>query len=316
MTRPTSAERAARLLAILHLLEPGSELSLANIADALGVTSAEAANDLEMLACCGLAPYTPEALVPVLLDGGVALVWGDLPALDRTVRLSTRQAHAVLTALEAAGVPPGDSLHARLAEAASSEALTPESFERVISSARDGDAHEVFKAAALALTQGRVLRLVYQSAHESSPRERLVEPLSLVFERGHWYLEAYDPRAGEVRTFRLDRARESGVLAEKAPERSIAPARVAFASEGLPVATVRFGADESVTERDWPGIRIVESDATHTLAEIPYSGTAWIARRIVSRLGGAEVLGPPEVRDAVRELAEASRPGAVERFDD
>ena len=75
MASGTAAERATRLLSILHLLKPDSRISLDAIAEILGVTSADVVEDLETLSCCGLAPYTPEALVPV--NGAIGSVLPD-----------------------------------------------------------------------------------------------------------------------------------------------------------------------------------------------------------------------------------------------
>jgi predicted DNA-binding transcriptional regulator YafY len=88
-----------------------------------------------------------------------------------------------------------------------------------------------------------------------------------------------------------------------APASAVAP--TAFAPEGLPVATLRFAAGEPFIAREWPGGRIVSADEADgsTLAEVPFAGTGWIARRVVARLGKVEVLAPKEVRDAVATLA-------------
>jgi predicted DNA-binding transcriptional regulator YafY len=41
------------------------------------------------------------------------------------------------------------------------------------------------------------------------------------------------------------------------------------------------------------------------IVEVPYAGTGWLARQVVARCGGAEVLAPQEIRRAVAELAQA-----------
>ncbi len=305
MGRDTAADRATRLLAILHLLRPGSRLSLDAIADQLGITRAEAAEDLEALSCCGLAPYSPDALVPVLIDGEVAYVWGDLPALDKAIRLSEGQVRAVLAALQAAGLPAEDPLCAKLV-AASGDADAAGRIRRVLTSARDDASGEALKAAALATEQGFAMRLIYQGIAEQQSRERIVEPVSLVNERGHWYLEAYARDSGALRTFRLDRVRAAEVLGERTPHRALSPSGTALLTEGLPLALVRLAPGEEMNSRDWPGAEVVSVDDTGTVFTIPYAGTAWIARQIVARLGAAEMLEPAEVADAVRVLALAA----------
>jgi predicted DNA-binding transcriptional regulator YafY len=305
MARGTSAERAARLLAILHLLKPGARISLDAIAATLGVTRAEATEDIEALSCCGLTPYTPDALVPVLVEGEVAYVYSALPALTRSIRLSEAETKAVLAALRAAGLPADDPLCAKLA-ATSSDGDIAGMIERVLTASAAEGAQAVLKTTAVATEQRHVLRFTYQGLAEESPRERIVEPVALVNERGHWYLEGYARDSGALRTFRLDRVQDAEVLTEGVPERSIAPSGVALVTEGLPRATVRLAPGEEVTPREWPGVKIVSSDPSGTIVTVPYAGTAWIARQVAARLGAAEVVSPTEVRGAVRDFALAA----------
>ena len=306
MAKATASERATRLLAMLHLLRPDAEISLGAIADALGITPAEAADELVTLSCCGVAPYTPDALVPLSVEGDVAIVFGPLPALERAVRLSGNQAEAVLAALQAAGLGADDPLWQKLRSVATDDATDAERFERILASAPDDRTDETLKSASLAIAEGRVMSLSYQGSAETSPRDRVVEPVALLNERGHWYLEAYARDAGALRTFRLDRVRTCAVLPERCPDRSASPSGAAIATDGLPLATLRLDVGEEATSRDWPGMRVVSRDAEGTLIEVPYAGAAWIARQVLSRLGAATVIEPPEVRDAVRELAEAN----------
>ena len=78
----------------------------------------------------------------------------------------------------------------------------------------------------------------------------------------------------------------------------------AFTPAGLPTARIRFSAGEPVSDREWPGMRVVETLADGAIVvEVPYSGTDWIARQVAARLGAAEVLEPAEVREAVVRLA-------------
>ncbi len=305
MPRATAAERAMRLLAILHVLEPDAEISLDAIADTLGITPAEAAEDLVILSLCGIWPYTPDALVPVLVEDHVAIVFGELPALERTVRLSESQVHAVLAALQAAGLRADDPLCRKLMAAAPVDSMDAGRFERALASAKSEGADDVLKAASLAIEQRRVLRLAYQGMAEQEPRERVVEPVALLSERGHWYLEAYARDAGALRTFRSDRVRACEALEERFSRHQLAPTGAAIVTDGLPLAVVRLAPGEEITTRDWPGMRIVSSGPEGTLIEVPYAGTAWISRQVVARLGRAELLEPAELREAIRELAEA-----------
>lgn len=302
MTRTTAALRARRLIAILHLLERDTELSLTAIAETIGASPAETAADLEMLSCCGIGEFS-DALVPLYVedDESTVVVFGDLPSLDRAVRLSGAEAQALAAALQAAGYPDDDPMAARLLRAAAPQ-IDLEELGQVVRAAAS-PAGDVLRTASLALQEKRALEILYHGVGRSEAGWRTVEPLGLLSDRGAWYLEAFCRSAGSLRTFRVDRIREARVLDEPIPERRLSPVGSAFAASGLPVARVRLETGEQVSDREWPGMRIVSTDPDGAVTvEVPYSGTAWIARQVAARLGRAEVLEPAEVRRAVLDL--------------
>ncbi len=305
MAKPSSSLRAKRLLAILHLFQPNTRVPLDAIAEAVGAGVPEIIADLESLACCGVAPYTPEALMPVLIEDGYVEVWGDLPALERAVRLSRAEARALAAALQAAGLPAGDPLTAKVIAAAATD-VDAADIERVVRAAAPGGAAtgSTLKTLSLALSEGRAVHIAYRSAGADEETERVIEPLGLVQERGAWYVEAFCRKAGALRTFRVDRIREA-VLAEalEAPRR-FSPSGAAFEAAGLPLARLRFASDEAFSEREWPGGRVVEvSRDGSTLVDVPYAGWGWLARHVAARLGAVEVLEPAGMRAAVAALA-------------
>jgi proteasome accessory factor C len=311
MAKPSSSLRAKRLLAILHLFQPNTRIPLEAIAEAIGASVPETVADLESLACCGVAPYTPDRLLPVLIEGGYVEIFGELPALERAVRLSRAEAQALAAALQATGLAASDPLTAKVIAAAASD-VEADDIARVVRAATTGGSSTgtTLKTLSLALSEGRAVRIVYRSTGAEEETERVIEPLGLVQERGAWYVEAFCRRAGALRTFRVDRIREA-VLAETldAP-RQFSPSGAAFDSAGLPLARLRFAADETFSGREWPGASVVDVAADgSTVVDVPYAGTAWLARHVVARLGAVEVLEPLEVRCAVAELAryEAAR---------
>ena len=117
---------------------------------------------------------------------------------------------------------------------------------------------------------------------------------------------AYCESAGEQRTFRVDRitAVEMTTRRFERPEGLAAAADPLPGLDALPRASVRFAKDAAdLTERDWPGSTFERNPDGSVTASVPFAGTSWIARRVVARLGEAEVISPPEVRAAVTETA-------------
>jgi proteasome accessory factor C len=302
MPKAPSAEQARRLLLLIGLLEPRTEMPLSVLADALGVSVPQVASDLELLSMCGIAPYSPGDLVPLYVDGDTVNVYGTVPALDRRVRLSPAEARALAAALQAAGRTADDALVGRLLEAASD--ADPHDIERVVraTAAADPGNHTT-----LSLAAGRheAVLIAYQAGGNEVLTERVIEPHALLNERGIWYVEAFCRMSGAIRTFRIDRIREAALTGERFEPKPITIPGTSLPTQELPRALVRLAAGVELPEREWPGMRVLSEDASGTLVELPYAGTGWISRQVASYLGAAEVLEPAEVRQAVSHLAAA-----------
>jgi proteasome accessory factor C len=306
MPRPSSGDAARRLIALLGQLTPELSVSVADLAQTLGIDAEQLADDLSTLCLCGIAPYTPDQMVDVFVEDGMVEVLSPLPAVTAPVRLSPAEAEALASALAAAGFTAEDPLAAKVLAAASA-GFDADALERTLRSALATHDSTTFETLAVAVSEHEVVAIAYQSDGAAQPSARDVEPRRLFAERGAWYLSAWCRRAGGMRTFRVDRIRTAettGEHFEPAAGEDSAPLPSAFAPEGLPLATLRFTPGEAFVEREWPGGRIAEAgEDGATVAEVPYAGTDWIARRVLARLGKVEALAPAEVRFAVREMA-------------
>lgn len=301
MSRTPYALRARRLLAILHLFEPDTEIPLEAIATAVGATPAEVESDLDLLSCCGTGT-SGEELVPIYVEDGRLVVFNPMPSLDRAVRLSAREARALVTALETAGLGTSDELLTRLMQAAAAADVTAEELERVVHAS--SASAEVLPALSRALEERAPVRITYHGVGRGGSSERVVEPIGLLNERGAWYLEAFCRTAGALRTFRVDRLRAATILPGTFGPRDLSPAGTAFVSTGLPLARIRLDAGEEVSSREWSGMRVVEQTGDGGLVvDVPFAGTGWLARQVAARLGAAQVITPPELREAVAVLA-------------
>jgi proteasome accessory factor C len=138
----------------------------------------------------------------------------------------------------------------------------------------------------------------------------VIEPWAMGVDRGAWYVSAWCRNAGGERVFRLDRIVAAEPTGERfAPPADPRPPVPAFPSAAeLPKATVRFRreAGDDLSSREWPGALFRGRPEDDIVGEVPYASPAWVARRVVARLGDAEVLTPAEVRDAVAALARES----------
>jgi predicted DNA-binding transcriptional regulator YafY len=303
MARVTPTQRARRLLALLpHLREQGS-YSLSRLAQATGTDEASVAADLGTLSMCGVDDWD---LVAVYVEGDEAVVFGELPALEQPVRLTAAEARALLAALDACGVAPGSPLVERIGALATG-ALDAVSLSRTVRAAvAPGGLAHVYAALSELAGTARTARITYTSRGDAAATERVVEPWRLFASRGTWYLQAWSPEAGAARTYRLDRitAVEPAGGTFSPPAQLPATTDAAPDPETLPRARVVFAHDApDLTPRDWPHATFEHPADGTVVASVPFSGDAWIARMVVSRLGDAVVSEPQEIRASVARLA-------------
>lgn len=303
--RMDTAGRARRLLALLPMLKRGAPLALDDLAAAVGCSTDEVASDLATLTMCGIPPFSPSDMIELDLDGNTATVYVEPPALDRPLRFTPAEARALVTALEAAGHDPAGPLITKLLTAAAA-AVSADEIERTVRAgdAPDGTTSDVHSALALAVEQQTAVRFTYFTGSSGRTSERVVHPFTLTVRFGVWYLVAHCRTAGEERVFRLDRIRSVEMTNERFERPAVFATTTTPAADALPVAEIVFSRSASLPdEHEWPGAVFTPRADGTTLVRVGYQSPGWIARRVVAYLGDAEVLGPPEIRQAVRDLA-------------
>jgi predicted DNA-binding transcriptional regulator YafY len=303
--------RADRLVAVLLILQARGRVTAAEVAEELEISERTARRDLEALAMAGIPVYSQAGR-----GGGWSLIGGartDLSGLTaaeaRTLFLvagpsasATPQVKAALRKLVRALPEP---FRAEAEAAASAVVIDPKTWDQTHVAE---PAHlEVLQHA---VVDGRRVRIVY--AGRSRPEsERTVHPLGLVSKASVWYLIA-NTDAG-LRTFRVSRVRSvvvtddpvvrpegfdleehwSSVTAEiderRVPFRAFARAE----PEAIPWLRTSFGSRLEVGEPGDEGRVAVElrSWSAHTVAGELAAFARWV-----------EVVGPPEVRDALADL--------------
>lgn len=306
--KPSIAGRTRRLLAIIPLLHGRREVPLAELAAAVGASEQEVHADILTLSMCGIPPFDPYDLFDVAVSDGMVRVALAPAALERPVRLTPAEAHALVAALQAVGYTSGDPLLGKVAAAANAGARTAaELAARIRSDSEPGGLGGLYAMLATAVEERETLAIVYFTASRGATGERRVRPARLFSERGVWYLSALDEGSGARRTFRLDRIREArptGERFEPLPAEDDATPGAFPASERMHMADVRFDADAVPEARDWPQTEFEPPTADGSvLAHVRYDTPTWLARQVAATLGHAEVLAPAEARAAVSELA-------------
>jgi predicted DNA-binding transcriptional regulator YafY len=307
MDESSATTRVRRLLALLPFLNEQRAFPLSELAGAVGTDERTVADDLTTLSLCGSDERDPGQLIGVWVEDDVVQVFADLPALGRPVRLTPVEASALVAALQTVGVDPLGPLVCRLTEFASRSVDLDDVAATVRAAFAQGGQAAVIAALDVAAERGVAARIAYASPGSEQEAVRIVRPYALYRWRDVWYVLAHCESADEQRTFRVDRITSVEMTAQRfeRPEGLAATAHPLPDLDTLPRAVVRFESDAAdLTEREWPGaVFEMNLDGTVT-ASVPFAGTSWIARRVVARLGQAEVLSPPEVRAAVAETAQ------------
>jgi len=162
---------------------------------------------------------------------------------------------------------------------------------------------EILRTLREGVRQTQMLSIRYASAAAAEATERTVGPLGLVPGRGHWFLVAM--AEGQLRVYRVDRVEAARVLdvAFERPagftfEEVVRNGRV-FAGQPEQTLVVRYSARIApwIAEREGkePG-----ADGT-VMVEYPLGDADWAVRHVLQYGPEAEVIGPVQVRDAIRE---------------
>ncbi|SCL34409.1 Predicted DNA-binding transcriptional regulator YafY, contains an HTH and WYL domains [Micromonospora rhizosphaerae] len=309
MTVEATTERVLRLLG---LLQRRPSWTAAELAGELGVTDRSVRRDVERLRALG---YPVHATAGV--GGGYQLGAGArLPPL----LLDDEEAIATAVSLRlASGGTVAGAGEAALRALAKLDQVMPSRLRaevRAVHGATDtlvGPGVEV--DAELLVTLARAcrdaVRVRYRYAgRDGGERERTVEPVRMVTTGRRWYLMARDVDRDDWRTFRLDRMREVVATTWRFRPREH-PDPVAYVQRSVTEAPYRYLArvrvharPDRVRELVPPQVGRVEDDRDGwCVLVVGGESLDWLAVH-VARLGfEAEVLEPPELREAIVLLA-------------
>lgn len=309
MTVEATTQRVLRLLA---LLQSRPSWTASDLARELDVTDRSVRRDVERLRSLG---YPVHATAGVgggyQLGAGTRLpplLFHDDEAIATAVSLRLASGSTIAGAAEAAlralakldqVMPPRLRAEVRAVYGAT---------ETLVGPGIEIDA-ELLVALARACRDAVRVRFRY-AARDGEDRERTVEPVRLVAAGHRWYLMGWDVDRDDWRTFRLDRMQEMTPTTWRFRTREF-PDPAAYVQRSVTeapyryLARVRLRADpDRVRELVPPQVGRVEDDRDGwCVLVVGGQEVDWLAMH-VARLGfEAEVLEPPELREAAAVLA-------------
>lgn len=327
--------RIRRILNVIPYIRKNQGIELDELVRYCGATNArEVLGDLDRILLCGVPPYLPDDYIGVYVEGGrVEIRFAD--HFRRPVRFTPSEALALLVAIEAlpeggseehieakrslaskirgilsgaigSGVPGGRSVEGRI------ETRAGTGPSRGFLAARR-HYREVLAVLRPAVDERREVEIEYYSASKDETRARVVRPLGFVDRAGDLYLAAHCRMAGKQRSFRVDRIRSARALEQRfePPARfdidRYAKKRMNFQKDHRFTARVRVH-DERVVR--WlkdarPGDVQIDRASGAAVVTVRAYEMPWLLNEVLSYGPSLEVLGPPEVREALAEHTRA-----------
>lgn len=303
--------RLRRLLAILTWLAQVGETPIEEAAARFGLEPDALVAELEMAACCGLPPYTPDQLMEIVVtETTVSAHLGQMLARPR--RLSAREGFALAASGRALLAVPGSDENGALSRALAKLDRALGGKSMVI----ELDDPPMLGVVRRALETGNQLQIEYYSASSDEVSSRRIDPLRLFAGDGHWYVDAHCYKAGDERRFRVDRIQAAEILDGVASEPRDAAERAERAEgavgveyepfvPGPDIRTVRLALDPSVAwvVESIPAVTPPEQTGDRIEVDVAVGGDAWL-QRLLLRLGtAARVVGPPEAASLLGDAA-------------
>ncbi|KQY47429.1 YafY family protein [Cellulomonas sp. Root137] len=307
---------SSRLLSLLSLLQARRDWPGGVLADRLGVSPRTVRRDVDRLRELGYPVHASKGP-----DGGYRLDAGtQMPPL----LLDDDQAVALVVALQTAstGVAGVDEAAVRalatLRQVMPARLRTAADALQVTAVTRRGNRPEVDQhvllAVGAAVRAREVLRFDYAGGTDAGPRPaRRAEAHHLVTWGDRWYLVGYDLERADWRTFRVDRMTpKSGSGPRFAPRPLPASDVAAFVAERFAAVTpwpcrgeaeVDMPATEVAT---WAGRDALVEPLGQDRSRAALSAWSWdgVAARFAMFGVPLRVIGPPELADAMRRLAD------------
>ena len=265
--------RFRRLLALMTFLAQVGEATLEELAERFGLSEDEIVAELELAACCGRPPYTPDMLLDILVDDDrVVASLPEAMALPR--RLNRKEGFT----LSAAG-----HLIAEIENDPSSPLSSALSkLDQVLGTSQvlvvDVEHGDDLKALREAIASDRALDIAYYVASRDEMTERKIHPIQVFVDGGRGYVEAFCEKADALRLFRVDRIaymEDAGPRRADLPTPVSGPGQVGNFLDDAPAVVLRVGPGARWIEDSVPS-RVTQEHGDALFIEVAAASPAWL----------------------------------------
>ncbi|MEI6701093.1 MAG: WYL domain-containing protein, partial [Actinomycetota bacterium] len=293
--------RFRRLLAMMTFLAQVGEATIAELAERFELSEREVVAELELAACCGQPPYTPDALLDIMVDD--ERVVAKLPSSMATPRrLNRREGFALSASAHLIAAIEGDPMSPLATGLAKLDAVLGTVEVLVV----DVEHREQLDVLRRAVAEHRQLEIAYYVASRDEMTTRVINPLQVFLDGGHGYVEAFCEDAKALRLFRVDRIDwidDVGTQPDGLPEPLSGPGlTVEFLDEAPTVILrVRDGARWIADSVPAQSVQIVGEEM---MVELAAASMPWLESLLLMGGPDVSVVAPPEYVGLQREAAQ------------
>jgi predicted DNA-binding transcriptional regulator YafY len=302
----------ARLIEMITLIRSNRNLRPGDLAEHFGISKKRIHDDVQDLCMAG---------VPLVFEGnGYRILEGFfLPPTAYSMEEAVTLILALHLLEKAGGYPDGVSTRALLSKALGAlpggENRAMIKVAEILLRETEGERSPVVKVVTEGMVEKRSLELVYYSLNQEKETVRAVDAYAVTYRKNAWYLIGLCHSRNEIRTFKLSRIRRikktdqtyqvpkgfslDKYLADSWGIRSGPNKRVKIRFEPV-IATL-------IQEKRFPNGRFVKEKNGSVILEATTSSTEEVRWWIMQYGASAEVLEPPELREAIRQEVEQMR---------
>ncbi|MCA1829628.1 MAG: helix-turn-helix transcriptional regulator [Myxococcales bacterium] len=311
--RDDNRERLRRLLLVVPAArrKPGAPLD--ELARELGLDPAQLRADIDLLGLIGRPPFSPDDLIDISVDERGRVTVALDQSFSRPPQLTAVEALALAAAAEE--VAPADpAVTAALTKL--TEKLTPaarslySALARRVAASTPPPKGAFLAQLRKAAEQHKEIVLAYDKEGRGAAEGRTIRPQGVIEHAGVWYVIGHDTTRNAERTFRVDRIMNVQETGATFPDPGpLDPARFQreqlFFPSGheLPVV-LRFSPAASAWALARYGSRAQSIDGGAVDAVIESAGTQYAVSQALSLAGEAEIVAPPEARQALRDAVD------------
>ena len=286
--RVTASDRMRRVLAVVPWIMANPGRSVDEVASRFELTKAQLIADLEVVWMVGLPPYSPDALIDVVIDdeGRVSIELADY--FSRPLNLTPGQGLALLASSDALLSIPGTDQGGALARALSKlgAILGPGAESSLDMNLGDAEALMIDQLRH-AVDQGVEVDVLYYSYGRDQKAFRRIVPWRVFSENGAWYVHAWCHQANQERLFRLDRIEDFTVTQIEASMESSSVSDNTGRYNPRPddpTVTLGLAPEANWVADTYPCTVIEDNPDGSMIVEIAVSAKPWLERLLI-RLG-------------------------------